>query len=98
MPEEKRRAETSCVLPQPPWPTRATFRMLALSYTFIALSLPQAGHLRQGHGVSKPSAEVRWRLSEAHHITRFVRVQSSKFQVHTKSGQSGESGKSGRLG
>ena len=32
-------AETSCVLPHPPWPTTATLRIAAASYTFIAVSL-----------------------------------------------------------
>ena len=40
-------AETSCVLPHPPWPTTATLRIAAASYTFIAVSLlprdPQRG-------------------------------------------------------
>ena len=41
-PASKSRAETSEVLPQPPWPTSATLRMLGASYTFMTLGPPGA--------------------------------------------------------
>src|SRR6476620_1063817 len=41
MPAENSSADTSCVLPQPPWPTTATLRMLAASYTFIGGKPPR---------------------------------------------------------
>src|SRR5437588_5839041 len=64
MPASASAADASCVFPEPLWPTSATFRMVAASYTFIwrgslqarAGRADQANHMRHSRRVASCAA------------------------------------------